>query len=40
MHSGQHINEIDKIPAVLFVPLAIDTFRDFWCFIDLQFDEK
>ena len=40
MHSGQHIKEIDTIPAVLFIPLARDMIRAFWCFIVLQFDEK
>ena len=40
MHSRQHIKEIDTIPAVLFIPLSIDTIRAFWCFIVLQFDEK
>ena len=40
MHSGQDIKEIDKTPAVLFIPLAIYTIRVFCCFIVLQFDEK
>ena len=40
MHSGSHIKEIDKIPAVLCIPLVIDTIRAFWSFIVLQFDEK
>ena len=39
MHSGQHIKEIDKTLAVLFIP-AIDMITAFWCFIVLQFDEK
>ena len=29
MHSCQHIKEIDTIPAVLFIPLAIDAIRAF-----------
>ena len=37
MHSCQHVKEI---PAVLFIPLAIDESRAFWCFIVVQFDEK
>ena len=32
MHSGQHIKEIDKILAMLFIPLAIDTIRAFLVF--------
>ena len=40
MHSGKHIKEIDKIPAVLCIPLRIDTIRIFWRFIILHFDEK
>ena len=40
MHSGLHIKEIDKIPAVLCIPLVIETIRAFWSFIVLQFDEK
>ena len=40
MHSGKHIKEIDKIPAVLCIPLVIETIRAFWSFIVLQFDEK
>ena len=35
-----HIKEIDKIPAVLCIPLVINTIRAFWSFIVLQFDEK
>ena len=34
------LKEIDKIPAVLCIPLVIDTIRPFWSFIVLQFDEK
>ena len=40
MHSGQHIKEIDTIPAVFIIPLVLDTIRVFWCFIVFQFDEK
>ena len=40
MHSGKHIKEIDKIPAVLCIPLVIDTIRAFRSFIVLQVDEK
>ena len=40
MHSGYHIKEIDKIPAVLCIPLVIGTIRAFLSFIVLQFDEK
>ena len=40
MHLGKHIKEIDKIPAVLRIPLVIDTIKAFWSFIVLQFDEK
>ena len=39
MHSCQQIKEIDTIPAVLFIPLAIDASRAFWCLIVVQFDE-
>ena len=40
MHSGLHIKEIDKILAMLNIPLVKDTIRAFWSFIVLQFDEK
>ena len=40
MHSCQHIKESDTIPAVLFIPLAIDAIRAFWCSIVVRFDEK
>ena len=40
MHSDQHIKEIDKTLAVLFIPLAVITIRAFWCCIVLQFDEQ
>ena len=39
MHSSKHIKEIDKIPAVLCIPLVKDMIRAFWSFIVL-FDEK
>ena len=40
MYSDQHIKEIDKTLAVLFIPLALDTIRAFWCCIVIQFDEQ
>ena len=40
MLSCQHIKEIDTIPAVLFIPLAIDAITAFWCFIAVKFYEK
>ena len=40
IYSGKHIKETDKNPAVLCIPLVIDTIRAFWSFIVLQFDEK
>ena len=40
MLSCQHIKEIDTIPAIVFIPFAIDAIRAFWCFVVVQFDEK
>ena len=34
------IKDIDTIPAILFIPLAKDAGRAFWCFIVVQIDEK
>ena len=40
MYSCQHIKDNGTIPAVLFIPLATDASRAFWCFIAAHFDEE